>query len=91
VIHSEGKIVPQDYAQAAKLFTKAAEKKHTASQTALGNMYAMGQGVPMDIEKATEWQEKASDSVMTGENNTSCTSQKSAINLESCRRVVPHM
>jgi uncharacterized protein len=90
-ILSAGQVVPQDYAQAARWYEKAAEKKFTAAQVALANLYMNGQGVPMDIGKASEWTELANESVMFGESNTSCTTQRSALMLEQCRRVVPRM
>ena len=44
----EGKGVPQDYAEAAKWFLKAAEQDFPLAQFNLGLMYVGGIGVPQD-------------------------------------------
>jgi uncharacterized protein len=51
----EGRGVPQDSAEAAKLLGKAANKGVTRAQIALGNLYASGQGVSQDIVQAYKW------------------------------------
>ena len=55
VRYVNGRGVPQDYATAAKWFTKAAEQGDAGAQAALGVMYADGQGVPQDYVKAHMW------------------------------------
>jgi uncharacterized protein len=47
--------VPQDYAEAAKWYRKAAEQGNASAQAALGGMYANGDGVPQDYVKAHKW------------------------------------
>ena len=46
--YSEGRGVPQDYAEAAKNFRKAAELGNAEAQNRLGQMLAIGQGVTQD-------------------------------------------
>ncbi len=50
-----GRQVPQDYAEAAKLYRKAAEQGHAMAQSQLGLMFASGQGVPQDFAEAARW------------------------------------
>lgn len=90
-IHEEGLVVARDYGEAAKWYLLAAEKEHNGAQTALGTLYANGQGVERDLGKANDWLARADNSLMMGESNTSCTTQRSALMLEQCRRVVPRM
>jgi TPR repeat protein len=40
---------------ALKWFTVAAEKSYASSQFELGNMYALGQGLPVSYEQAVFW------------------------------------
>lgn len=47
--------VPQDYAEAAKLFRLAAEQGHADAQYLLGASYHHGQGVPQDFKTAHMW------------------------------------
>ena len=53
--HIAGRKVPQNYAEAAKCYRKAAEQGHPMAQSQLGLMYAVGQGVPQDFAKAASW------------------------------------
>lgn len=57
--HGEG--FPQDYAQAARWYSKAAEQGYAKSQYALGYMYYYGQGVPQDYTEAVHWYREAAD------------------------------
>ena len=50
--------VKQDYAKAADLYTKAAEKGHVRAMYNIGNMYMAGDGVQKDYAKAKYWYEK---------------------------------
>ncbi len=50
-----------DYAEALKLFRLAADQGNASAQTALGIMYAMGQGVTQDYAEAAKWYRKAAD------------------------------
>lgn len=56
-----GEGVPQDYAQAAKWYTKAAEQGYSKAQFNLGVMYEAGQGVPQDYAQAVKWFTKAAE------------------------------
>jgi len=47
--------IPQDYKQAVKWYTKAAEQGDADAQYNLGLMYANGQGVPQDNVYAHMW------------------------------------
>ncbi len=55
----QGRGVPQDYAEAARWFRKAAEQGEVGAQTQLGFMYEKGQGVPQDYAEAARWYRKA--------------------------------
>jgi TPR repeat protein len=47
--------VPQDYAEAVRWFTLAAEQGHVGAQATLGAYYWSGRGVPTDLVKAYLW------------------------------------
>lgn len=52
---------PQDDAEAARWFLKAADQGNGAAQISLGRMYYNGQGVPEDHNQAVSWFRKAAD------------------------------
>ena len=56
-----GEVVPQDKAQAAVWFRKAAEQGDADAQYRLGCMYADGDGLPQDTAQAQEWLHKAAE------------------------------
>jgi TPR repeat protein len=51
----------QDYARAAAIFSREAERGQAAAQTYLGSMYASGRGVPQDDVAAAQWLRRAAD------------------------------
>jgi TPR repeat protein len=53
--YARGKLVPQDYAQAAKYFRLAAGQGLAFAQTDLGGLYAQGNGVRQDDVEAARW------------------------------------
>ena len=53
--------VPQDHAEAAKWFRKAADQGDVDTQFNLGAMYVNGEGVPQDHAEAVKWFRKAAD------------------------------
>ena len=53
--------MPQDYAQAANWFRKAADQGHASAQSNLGNMYSNGRGVPQNYAEARKWRGLAAD------------------------------
>ena len=53
VMYSGGVI--QDYKEAVKWYTKAAEQGYASAQTNLGNMYYDGTGVAQDYKSAHMW------------------------------------
>ena len=53
--------IPQDYKQAVKWYTKAAEQGNADAQFNLANMYFNGQGVPQDYKQAVKWYTKAAE------------------------------
>jgi Sel1 repeat len=59
VLYTEGKAVPQDYAQAAEWYWKAANAGNTGAQLALSAIYADGRGVPQDDNLANYWKWQA--------------------------------
>jgi TPR repeat protein len=46
---------PQDLAQAAAWYERAAEQGHAGAQFSLGLMYGNGRGVPQDLVRAHMW------------------------------------
>lgn len=57
--YEHGTGVPQDLAEALRLYLQAAEKNVTAAFYSLGNMYKDGRGVPQDMTQALYWLKKA--------------------------------
>lgn len=56
-----GEIVSQDYDQAHKWFTMAAEQGNADAQFMLAGMYLKGKGVSQDNKRAVEWYTKAAN------------------------------
>ena len=56
-----GANIRQDYTEAMKLFSAAAEQGSAAGQYLLGNMYETGAGTSIDNDAALEWFHKAAD------------------------------
>ncbi|HUX30541.1 MAG TPA: DUF2628 domain-containing protein [Thiobacillus sp.] len=61
VIYAKGQGVPQDYAEAAKWYRKAADQGLAKAQSNLGRCYIFGQGVPQDYAEAAKWFRKAAE------------------------------
>lgn len=60
ILYLEGQGVPQDYAQAALWFRRAAEQGNSKeAQYNLGLLYKEGKGVPKDEAEAEKWLRKA--------------------------------
>jgi len=53
--------VPQDYQEAVKWFTQAAEQGNAGAQFALAVMYRLGEGITQDYEEAAKWLAKAAE------------------------------
>lgn len=60
-LYGRGLGVPQDYAQAAYWYRKAAEQGLAGAQFLLGNAYDKGEGVPQDYAQAAIWYRKAAE------------------------------
>ncbi len=60
-IYDGGKIVPQNYVEAAKWFHKAADQGLAEAQNNLGHCYSEGEGVTQDAVEALKWFLKAAD------------------------------
>src|SRR5438876_687477 len=50
-----GNGVPQDFEQAAKLFSEGAQQGFSDAQMELGELHAIGKGVPQDFVQAHLW------------------------------------
>jgi TPR repeat protein len=61
VAYNRGDGVPQDYAQAALWYRRAADQGDVNAQYNLGVVYGLGQGVPQDSVQAAAWTRKAAD------------------------------
>jgi TPR repeat protein len=53
--------VPQDYAQAARWYRKAADQGYAKAQYNLGILYGTGKGATQDYAEAANWSRKAAD------------------------------
>jgi TPR repeat protein len=53
--YATGEDVPQDYTEAVRWFSMAAEQGHVVSQATLGAYCWAGRGVPQDLVKAYFW------------------------------------
>jgi len=61
VMYSKGQGVEQDYKEAFKWFSKAADQGDASAQYFLGGMYYSGEGVEQDYKQAFKWHTKAAD------------------------------
>jgi len=59
LMHYEGWGIPQNYAEALRLFKVAAEKPHTQALLWLGDIYAEGKGVAKDYIEAYKYYDLA--------------------------------
>ena len=59
--YTNGRGVPQDYAQAMEWYRKAADQGDAQAKYNLGSLYSNGQGVPQDSAQAAAWWRKAAD------------------------------
>jgi putative methionine-R-sulfoxide reductase with GAF domain len=53
--YATGSDAPQDYSEAVRWFSAAAEQGHVMAQSTLGAYYWAGRGVPQDFKKAYFW------------------------------------
>ncbi len=60
LLYERGQGLPQDYAEAAQWYGKAAKQGLAKAQLSLGNLYDKGLGVPQSYEKAYRWYRQAS-------------------------------
>ena len=56
-----GRGVPQDFTEALKLYTLAAEQEFAKAEYALGLLYEHGRGVVANANEAADWYEKAAN------------------------------
>jgi TPR repeat protein len=63
--YEKGKGAPQDYAQAADWYEKAALQGYAAAQGALGILYEHNQGIPQDYGEAYFWLDLAAQASPT--------------------------
>ncbi len=60
-IFTEGRAVPQDYAEAAKWYERSAAQGFVPAQYRLGNLYEVGQGVEKQLEVAKLWYQRGAE------------------------------
>jgi len=60
-MYNTGTVVPKNYAEAVRWFSRAAEYGHFEAQIALGYMYSKGEGVDESDPEAIQWYRKAAD------------------------------
>ena len=61
LMYHDGRGVPQNHAEAVRLFRRAAEQNHALAQSWLGLMYERGQGVPTNNAEAVKWYQRAAE------------------------------
>src|SRR5258705_6414285 len=61
VMYVRGQGAPQNYAEAAKWFRKAADRGDARAQANLAVMFANGEGMPQNIPEAIRWYRMAAD------------------------------
>ena len=61
VQYIEGKVIPQDFNEAAKWLRKAAAQEYAEAQYLLGIMHEGGEGLEQDIQQATLYMRKAAE------------------------------
>ena len=61
LMYAQGQGVPQDYAEAARWYRRAAEQGYDAAQFRLGMLYFEGEGFPQDYKEAMRWIRLAAD------------------------------
>jgi hypothetical protein len=54
-LYDKGQGVPQNYTQAARWYSRAAEQGNAEAQYILGDSYCVGHGVPQDYAEAYFW------------------------------------
>ncbi len=82
VLFEQGKVVRQDFKQAASWFEKAAKQGEVHAQHSLGIMYYQGRGVPKDKLKASYWIERSARRGHAG----ACTDLKRLFGIELCTK-----
>jgi TPR repeat protein len=68
-MYANGHGVPQDYAEAVKWFSLAAEQGYANAQYNLGVSYDRGEGVPQDHAQAVKWYRLAAEQEYAGAQN----------------------
>jgi hypothetical protein len=58
-MYARGRVVPEDYGEAAKWYRRAADQGHIKAQSLLGLLHEFGQGVPQDDAEAASLYHKA--------------------------------
>ena len=60
-IYTEGRAVPQDYAQAATWYERSAAQGFVPAQYRLANLYESGNGIDKDLELAKLWYQRGAE------------------------------
>ena len=79
-MHEKGQGVSQDYAEAAKWYSLAAESGHAHAQNNLGVLYKNGRGVSKDYVQAYKWFNLAASGYLPAEAGHS---ERAVLNQES--------
>ena len=61
VMYANGTVVPQDHAEAVRVYRLAANQRHAVAQFNLASMYYKGTGVPQDLNEAARLLKLADD------------------------------
>ncbi|CDG86670.1 tetratricopeptide repeat protein [Xenorhabdus bovienii] len=68
-LYDKGLGVQQDYKEAAKWYTQAAQQGHAEAQFSIGYFYMEGLGVPQNYTTAVKWYQKAASQGLTHAQN----------------------
>jgi hypothetical protein len=61
MMYARGRIVPEDYGEAANWYARAAQAGHVKAQSLLGHLNEFGLGIPQNFGEAANWYGKAAD------------------------------
>jgi uncharacterized protein len=64
-MYEYGQGVPQDFTEAVKWYSEAADQGYASVQSNLGRMYTWGRGVPQDYVVAHMWLDLATSRLKT--------------------------
>jgi TPR repeat protein len=84
VTYDLGRIIPQDYGEAARWYRRAIERRNSSAKANLGRMYALGLGIATGLDEAERlFREAAEQGVPTAQNSLKMVQAKEVDNRNS--------